>query len=338
MKYVSLVSSNEFLGSNEVHSTLMSNDWEVIALRNVGGRVFNSDEVNLNLSRLEVFSLIKPYFLIRRFIRCNGIKCILADGVFSYLFARLLTLFDTEIQSVMMVHNDFRINNRTRWKWVPDFCFNFVYELLLRNQRVVTTSKPSYEALKKSSCNHLSMINNVVQLPIVNEPANSDLVIWYIGRLVEAKNVKDLLLAVKEIENVSLRVYGEGDLRPALAKTAGSNTLFLGFDPDPFSKVRIGDVFVLPSSIEGRSLAALKAMAAGMIVILSDINENKDLVEVPGQYFFRVGDAADLNKKILEVMSLSKEERYELGRRNSNLLKVEMNIESFRAQYKGLFL
>lgn len=56
-------------------------------------------------------------------------------------------------------------------------------------------------------------------------------------------------------------------------------------------------IFVLPSKIEGMSLALLDAMAAGVCVLTSDIPENVEVVEGAG-FTFRGGDQADLERKL----------------------------------------
>ena len=56
-------------------------------------------------------------------------------------------------------------------------------------------------------------------------------------------------------------------------------------------------LFVLPSELEGLSLALLDAMAAGVCVLTSDIPENRELVDSAGFTFHR-GDAADLERML----------------------------------------
>jgi glycosyltransferase involved in cell wall biosynthesis len=56
-------------------------------------------------------------------------------------------------------------------------------------------------------------------------------------------------------------------------------------------------IFVLPSDMEGLSLALLDAMAAGLCVLASDIPENREAVEGAG-YVFRCGDAEDLAERL----------------------------------------
>ena len=59
-------------------------------------------------------------------------------------------------------------------------------------------------------------------------------------------------------------------------------------------------VFVLPSELEGLSLALLDAMAAGVCVLTSDIPENREVVDGAG-FTFQRGDAADL-ERMLDVL------------------------------------
>jgi glycosyltransferase involved in cell wall biosynthesis len=61
-------------------------------------------------------------------------------------------------------------------------------------------------------------------------------------------------------------------------------------------------IFVLPSALEGLSLALLDAMGAGRCVLASDIPENREAVESAG-FTFRAGDAADLADRLKFLIS-----------------------------------
>jgi glycosyltransferase involved in cell wall biosynthesis len=56
-------------------------------------------------------------------------------------------------------------------------------------------------------------------------------------------------------------------------------------------------VFVLPSDLEGLSLALLDAMGAGLCVLASDVAENREAVDDAG-FTFRRGDVADLADRL----------------------------------------
>jgi glycosyltransferase involved in cell wall biosynthesis len=56
-------------------------------------------------------------------------------------------------------------------------------------------------------------------------------------------------------------------------------------------------LFVLPSDLEGLSLALLDAMGAGLCVIASDVPENREVLEGAG-FTFQCGSAVDLAKRV----------------------------------------
>jgi glycosyltransferase involved in cell wall biosynthesis len=81
-------------------------------------------------------------------------------------------------------------------------------------------------------------------------------------------------------------------------------------------------LFVLPSELEGLSLALLDAMAAGVCVLTSDIPENNEVVEGAG-FTFRRGDLADF-ERMLDLLVRNPE----LRRRSANLAR-----ERIQGQY-----
>jgi glycosyltransferase involved in cell wall biosynthesis len=61
-------------------------------------------------------------------------------------------------------------------------------------------------------------------------------------------------------------------------------------------------LFVLPSDLEGLSLALLDAMGAGVCVLASDVPENRELVDGAG-FTFRHGDQQDLERMLRLLIS-----------------------------------
>jgi glycosyltransferase involved in cell wall biosynthesis len=56
-------------------------------------------------------------------------------------------------------------------------------------------------------------------------------------------------------------------------------------------------IFVLPSDLEGLSLAPLDAMGAGLCVLTSDVPENVEVVDGAG-FTFKRGNSADLADRL----------------------------------------
>jgi glycosyltransferase involved in cell wall biosynthesis len=78
-------------------------------------------------------------------------------------------------------------------------------------------------------------------------------------------------------------------------------------------------LFVLPSDLEGLSLALLDAMGAGICVLTSDIPENRELVDGVG-FTFRRGDVTDL-ERMLNVLLSNPRICREAGRRGQERIR-----------------
>lgn len=71
-------------------------------------------------------------------------------------------------------------------------------------------------------------------------------------------------------------------------------------------------LFVLPSDMEGLSLALLEAMSAGLCTLTSDIPENRELVDGAG-FAFKRGAAAD-HERMLRFLISDRQVREDAGR------------------------
>lgn len=107
----------------------------------------------------------------------------------------------------------------------------------------------------------------------------------YVGRLIYAKGVHDLLDAFEQVRqrepDASLLIVGDGDYRSTLEKRAGSKVRFLGALPqEKAADILVGaDVFVHPSYSEGQPSAVAEASAIGLPVIASNVGGTRELVE-----------------------------------------------------------
>lgn len=109
----------------------------------------------------------------------------------------------------------------------------------------------------------------------------------FVGRLAPEKDLATLVHAwpiVREsFPKARLVLVGEGPERPALAKLAGELGLgdsfaMPGATQDVEAELRASDLFVLPSTEEGMSVALLEAMAVGLPAVASAIPGNRRLV------------------------------------------------------------
>jgi glycosyltransferase involved in cell wall biosynthesis len=138
------------------------------------------------------------------------------------------------------------------------------------------------------------------------EDRDQDLIL-YTGRLDLNKGLVDLLLAFKSISETNpstrLVITGTGyDERVILAEArklrVGRKVQFLGrvSDGDLANLYRKASLFVSPTYIEGLSTTIIEAMASGTPVLVSDIPNNRELIESGRNGMtFPVGKVEDLS-------------------------------------------
>lgn len=129
--------------------------------------------------------------------------------------------------------------------------------------------------------------------------------ILFAARLVPEKWCHGLIEAYNRIPHPSkkLVIAGDGHYGDAYATqlkcNASENVRFLGFVTGRKMQALLSNayIYVLPSEIEGLSTGLIEAMAYGNCALVSDIEENLEVIEDKG-FHFKVGDVEDLRRKI----------------------------------------
>ncbi len=114
-------------------------------------------------------------------------------------------------------------------------------------------------------------------------------VVVAVGRLEPVKNQGRLMTAMSSViarlPHAKLVVVGGGPLRASLRATAedlGIVDSVVLAGPVPTSRVydilHAGDLFVLPSLVEGLGVALIEAMAAGIPCVASDLPATRELI------------------------------------------------------------
>lgn len=140
-----------------------------------------------------------------------------------------------------------------------------------------------------------------------------NIVLTFIGRLVEEKGIFDLLEAIKLVNNKNLKVILIGDViqgdrtksevyqKLEYYKETLPNVFFVGNRKDIPDLLHISDIFCLPSYREGMPRSIIEAMAMGNAVIATDIRGSREEV-VENETGFLV--LLNTPKQIAEKISL----------------------------------
>lgn len=143
----------------------------------------------------------------------------------------------------------------------------------------------------------------------------------FVGTLEQYQKAPDVLIKAfnRIVDNsISLTVIGDGRKRAELESLSeNSNVSFVGklkSSIEVREYLQDHDFFVLPSRGEGLPRAMIEAMACSCICVGSDIGGIKELVHE--KFIVQAGSVDELEKKILEVSNMKKEELLKESRRN----------------------
>ena len=137
--------------------------------------------------------------------------------------------------------------------------------------------------------------------------------VLFVGRLASGKGVHELLQAVARLDHSTpLRFVGDGPERDALAREAAETGVAATFDgplppADVARAMREAAVVAVPSTYpEGLGLVALEGMAAGALVVASDIGGLPESVsDGTTGWLVPPGDVEALTAALAEALALA---------------------------------
>ena len=226
---------------------------------------------------------------------------------------------------------------------------------LAKFHRVVVFSELQAELLIRLGVakNTLAVIPNGVD-PNIWRPGASQLserfsgkrVFLYMGRLATEKNVEALLRAWKlvELPGCLLVVVGDGPMRQQLqASHSSNNVIWWGYEADQgirLALLQVAEVFMLPSLVEGLSLALLEAMASGTACVATDAGADGEVLEGGAGIVISTQGVTTQLRTLLPVLREQPILSKELGRRaRERVLErytLQANIDALEQLYCNL--
>jgi glycosyltransferase involved in cell wall biosynthesis len=226
---------------------------------------------------------------------------------------------------------------------------------LAKFDRVVVFSELQAELLIRLGVakSTLAVIPNGVD-PNIWRPGASQLserfsgkrVFLYMGRLATEKNVEALLRAWKlvELPGCVLVVVGDGPMRQQLqASHSSNNVIWWGYEADQeirLALLQVAEVFMLPSLVEGLSLALLEAMASGTACVATDAGADGEVLEGGAGIVISTQGVTTQLRTLLPVLREQPILSKELGRRaRERVLErytLQANIDALEQLYCNL--
>ncbi len=176
--------------------------------------------------------------------------------------------------------------------------------------RVAGVSKAAELFVKHICARETSILYNCVDTNFFRKvPAKKKWkgkIITFVGRLIQAKGVQDLLEATKDIRNITVLVVGSGNFEKQLKHLARNKVKFLGEkNPEEIREVLSAtDIFVNPSYAEGLPTSVLEAGSMGLPVIATDVGGTSEIIdENKNGFLVKPNDVYSLKKKIKLILN-----------------------------------
>lgn len=220
--------------------------------------------------------------------------------------------------------------------------------LIVKSARTnIGVSEAACEFLRHLGATNTQLIYNGIDTNIFRKRENNNCrqelgisddapLITFVGRLIYAKGVQDLLSAFTRVKEAAadakLLIIGAGPYRANLENLVyqngcGSDILFVGQknQDEIIDILSATDIFVNPSYSEGLPTSVMEAASIGLPIVATDVGGTREIIAA-GQsgILVKTGNAGQLGKSLHELLA-SAELRRELGRNARMLVKEKFD-------------
>ena len=270
----------QFYGGGETYQLTLSS---LLSAHSYHPIIFSSSEKLLKSSKQSKISCQRAPFL--KFQNWSGLKNLLLPFYFLwqlYLYFWYRHQFKKlkPITVIIESRDDFlaatlaakKLGIQTLWIDHMDF-----RSWVLQNVEQKYKNLPPFQNLITIKNGAIDTFSEYQTLPVTPKS------LIYLGRLEDYKGIKELIAAFQEIssnhQDATLHIYGAGPLADYCKQHQTSQIIYHGFSDQPLAKVASAEIFVLPSYIEGLSLALIDAAMLQKAIITTNIDGNPEVVQ-----------------------------------------------------------
>ena len=226
-------------------------------------------------------------------------------------------------------------------------------------RRNIGVSEAACEFLKHLGATSIQLVHDGIDTTIFKKKEDTNyrqkagiskdaIVITFVGRLIYAKGVQDLISAFSRIKDtapeVKLLIVGDGPYRAELEKLAqqtdcASSILFLGQrnQDEVIDVLSATDIFVNPSYSEGLPTSVMEAASIGLSIIATDVGGTREIITTDKTgILVKAGDVGQLAEELSRLLTNS-ELREKLGKNARILVEQKFNWDKITGEYIKLY-
>lgn len=233
--------------------------------------------------------------------------------------------------------------------------YTFGKLVLIYADKVIANSKASAEFCKKlaSKINcetiyrgvEIEKIESAVPALEIRNTYQNDIIITFIGRLIDGKGVTDLINSVKDIEkNFRVFIVGSGPQKEDLEKLSKDlkikdKIIFFGHKSfqETMGILKISDIFVNPSYTEGLPTTVIEAALCKKAIVATNVGGTPEIITNEKSGFLIKPKNVELMKEKIETLIQGKLLREQFGNNAYDEVKEKFNWNKSVEQYLKLF-
>lgn len=322
-----------FLASND---GIMRSEFEKLGIKNI--KIGDVDDKS-------IINLIKIIFQVRQILRKNKIDIIHSHHRMTTLISKLAS----KGLNIKIVHTQ-------------HLCIKDKYKLTniaLRNTNIITVSNEAKNILIKKSKldeNKITTIYNTIECENnVDEDVDAKLVelkeqgyfiVGQVSRVIDYKGIYDFVdiaeLTTAKNNNIKFVFIGDGpefqQMKEYIIDRNLQNKVFmLGSKKNVIKHLRLLDLFILCSYIEGLPLTPIEAFSQKIPVIGTDIGgTNEEIIDDLNGYLLKKKDINAFKEKIIFLFN-NRKKLSELGEKAYSVYKEKFNSDNYIKKHKFLY-
>ena len=175
--------------------------------------------------------------------------------------------------------------------------------------------------------------------------SDDEILVGSVGRLVEQKDyptqLRALALAARH-SPLRMMVAGGGPLARELQDLAhrlriGDRVHWMGERPDVPAVLRCSDAFVIASKFEPFGVSVLEAMAAGLPIVATDVNELSEILDRGRAGMLVPAERPEALAEALEALAGNPALRERLGSHARNVARTRYSLDAAVSAYQNLY-
>jgi glycosyltransferase involved in cell wall biosynthesis len=270
------------------------------------------------------------------------------DSLFDSVLCRF---FNKKIKTVHTFHYGNYPKLPAKYILIEKIFCRFVDKLVsvgnVQKEKIIETFKIDKKSII-TVWNGVPKIKGEPSLDMVEQYREKDrIIIGTVCTLIEQKGLSKLIDVASEIKKRSRKalflIAGEGHLRAPLEEKVRKLGLkdevkFIGWVDNPcYTFLPYIDIFFLPSLWEAMSVVVLEAMEAGKPVVVTDVGDNRFVIEDGVDGFLacpgKIQQMTDIIIKLIEDYEL----RVLIGEKARNKIREHFSVEKMVSAYEVLY-